>query len=151
MSDYMLITLTGVDGSHWTLSGPGQGTEGVLLRPGVTQFIDAPAKTFWIQSAAPGMTYQGRQWERRDPVFSVQIHHRYGEVWSDIDSRFRRALGMYDDEFTISCTTDYGTRHLQMRLLQQPTAYGLFHSVPSVTHQIAKSCVVPDPIPESTL
>lgn len=123
MTQYLSFSLDGVDGSHWDLAGPGAGAQGVTFRPGPSKLIDAPAKTFWIQSAT-GMHYQGRQFQRRDPVFSVQIHHRDPDVWRDIDSRFRMALGMYDDEFTLNCETPDGIRHLKMRLLSEPTAYG---------------------------
>lgn len=117
------IWLEGVDGSVWHLAGPGEGVEGVMMRPGYTKLVDAPAKTFWVQGANQ-MHYQGSQFERRDPLFSVQIHHPDRWVWSDIDSRFRMALGMYDDEFTMGVKTQMsGVRRLKMRLLQEPTAY----------------------------
>lgn len=123
MTQYLSFSLDGVDGSHWDLAGPGAGAQGVALRPGPSKLIDAPAKTFWIQSAT-GMHYQGRQFQRRDPVFSVQINHPNPDIWRDIDSRFRMALGMYDLEFTLNCETPDGVRHLKMRLLTEPTAYG---------------------------
>lgn len=123
MSRYLTLRLIGVDGSMWDLAGPGEGAQGVLLRRGPQKLIDAPAKTFWIESAT-GSHYQGRRFERRDPVFSVQIHHPDPDVWADIDSQFRMALGMYDDEFVLEATTSYGVRRLKMRLLTEPTAYG---------------------------
>ncbi|WP_147404003.1 hypothetical protein [Nocardia panacis] len=116
----MSIWLTGADGSIWDLDGD----QGVELRPGPKRIIDAPAKTFWIAGAA-NMHYQGRQFERRDPTFAVNIFATDGnpDTWRDIDSQFRRALGMYDQQFTLHIETDDGVRHLDLRLLSEPTAY----------------------------
>lgn len=121
---YLTLYLIGQDGSRWDLTHE---TEGVLLRPGPSMLIDAPAKTFWIESST-GSHYQGMRFERRDPVFSVQIHDPTGRddplVWADIDSRFRRALGMVgDDVFYLEAHTPYGVRRIAMRLLTEPTAY----------------------------
>ncbi|MFE2998661.1 hypothetical protein ACFXG4_27120 [Nocardia sp. NPDC059246] len=116
------LWIEGADGSIWNLAGPGAGTEGAMMMPGPSKLIDAPAKTFWVQGATQ-MHYQGRQFERRDPTFSIGIHDPDRYVWSDVDSRFRMALGMYDEQFTIGVESEYGIRRLDMRLLQEPTAY----------------------------
>lgn len=118
----MSIWLRGVDGSRWDLSGPDQGIQGVELRPGPKRFFDAPAKTFWIQGPESSF-YQGKQFERRDPTFAVNIVGEDERDWRDIDSRFRQALGMYDDQFRITVETDFDIRHLDMRLLSDPVAY----------------------------
>ncbi|WP_228002135.1 hypothetical protein [Nocardia australiensis] len=122
MTDYMAVELTGVDGSHWDLEGPNVGAQGVELRPGPKKFIDAPAKTFWLQGAQR-MHYQGRQFERRDPIFAVNIFGDDPDQWREIDSKFRMALGMYDTEFRLTVTTADGPRHLDMRLLNDPQAW----------------------------
>ncbi|MGV9818427.1 hypothetical protein [Nocardia xishanensis] len=120
MSRYLTLYLIGQDGSRWNLTDE---TEGVLLRPGPQKIIDAPAKTYWLETST-GSHYQGMRFERRDPVFSVQIHHPDPDVWADIDSRFRMALGMVgEDTFTLEARTSYGVRRLEMRLLTEPTAY----------------------------
>lgn len=120
MSEFLKIYLIGQDGSRWNLTDE---TEGVLLRPGPQKFMDAPAKTFWLETST-GSHYQGMRFERRDPVFSVQIHGKDPHQWADIDSRFRRALGMVgDDTFWLEAHTSYGVRKLAMRLLTEPTAY----------------------------
>lgn len=93
-----------------------------MLMPGMTKLIDSPAQTFWVQGATR-MYYQGSQFERRDPLFTVAVHDPNRFVWSDIESRFRMALGMYDQEFVMAIKTHWGTRRLSMRLLQEPTAY----------------------------
>lgn len=121
----MRITLTGVDGSSWVLAGPGSpddGEAGVSLRPGPKRLIDAPAKTFWVQGAA-NMTYQGKQFQRRDPTFTVNIIGDTPREWRNFDSEFRMALGMYDDQFQITVETEDSTRHLDLRLLQDPTPW----------------------------
>lgn len=123
MSFFFRMWLQGADGSTWNLAGPDAGREGAMMLPGVSKLVDAPAKTFWVQGASQ-MHYQGRQFERRDPLFTVALHDPDRGVWSDVDSRFRMALGMYDDIFTLAVETEaWGTRYLDMQLLQEPTAY----------------------------
>ncbi|WP_043648067.1 hypothetical protein [Nocardia thailandica] len=126
MPSQMHIWMKGSDGSRWDLSGPGQGDQGAELRPGPKKLIDAPAKTFWVQGGAR-MHYQGHQFERRDPVFVVNIFDPTGrgnpDTWRDIDSRFRLALGMYDEEFQIVVEIGSDVRTLNMRLLSEPVAY----------------------------
>lgn len=120
MSRYLNLTLIGQDGVRWDLT---EETEGVLLRPGPQQIIDAPAKTYWLESST-GAHYQGVSFPRRDPSFSVQIHDPDPDVWADLDSRFRRSLGMVgEDQFQLEARTSYGVRRLTMRLLAEPKAY----------------------------
>ncbi|WP_280393381.1 hypothetical protein [Nocardia wallacei] len=117
---YLKFFLNGCDGSRWNLTDE---DKGVLLRPGPQKFIDAPAKTFWIESSS-GSHYQGVRFERRDPVFSVQIHGRDPMEWADRDSRFRMALGMVgEDVFELEAHSPYGIRRLKCRLLTEPIAY----------------------------
>ncbi|WP_218721383.1 hypothetical protein [Nocardia sp. MH4] len=92
------------------------------LRPGPKRLIDAPAKTFWVQGAAR-MHYQGRQFERRDPTFAVNIVGENPSHWRDIDSRFRMALGMYDNEFAMYNQTGADVRRLDLRLLSDPVPW----------------------------
>ncbi|MFD4457703.1 hypothetical protein [Nocardia sp. NPDC058480] len=126
MSDQMIIWLKGVDGSRWDLSGPDAGLQGIELRPGPKRIIEAPAKTFWLQGA-DRQFYQGKQFERRDPVFAVNIFPPANSsdplVWRDVDSRFRMALGMYDEEFRLTVETGGDVRYLDMRLLSDPVPY----------------------------
>lgn len=120
----MRITLTGCDGSVWVLSGPGVDPDGlgVTMRPGPKRLVDAPAKTLWIQGAAH-QTYQGVQFQRRDPTFTVTIVAETPREWRDLDSAFRVALGMYDQQFTITVDTSDTSRSLDLRLLQEPVAW----------------------------
>ncbi|MEV0031439.1 hypothetical protein [Nocardia sp. NPDC050793] len=152
MSRYLTLYLIGQDGSRWNLTDE---TEGVLLRPGPSKLIDAPARTFWLETST-GSHYQGMRFERRDPVFSVQIHHRDPDVWADIDSRFRRALGMVgEDTFWLEARTSYGIRKIAMRLLNEPTAYETAQyegKDPWLTHDstLAISAACEQPFWEST-
>lgn len=121
---YLKIYLIGQDGSRWNLT---DATEGVMLRPGPQMLMDAPAKTYWIESST-GSHYQGMTFSRRDPVFSVQIADPSPRpnplVWADIDSRFRRALGMVgEDQFQLEVHSPYGVRRITLRQLTEPTAY----------------------------
>jgi hypothetical protein len=120
VSQYLKYYLIDRFGHRWNLTDE---TEGVLLRPGPQKLIDAPAKTYWLESST-GSHYQGMRFERRDPVFSVQIYHPDPLVWADIDSRFRMGLGMVgEDTWQIECHSPYGIRRINMRLLMEPTAY----------------------------
>lgn len=122
MMDTMVIWMTGVDGSRWDLSGPDAGIQGVELRPGPKRFIDAPVKTFWLQGAI-NQVYQGLQYQRRDPLFSVTVFADNPLAWRDIDSRFRLALGDPNSQFTLHVEVGASMRSLDLRLLQEPTAY----------------------------
>ncbi|WP_280185900.1 MULTISPECIES: hypothetical protein [Nocardia] len=122
MSDYMEVTLTGCNESEWYLAGPDIENSYVELRPGPQMLIDAPAKTFWLQGAQR-MHYQGRQFERRDPTFVVNIFGDDPDHWRWVDSQFRLALGLYDEQFRMTIRTSDSERHLDMRLLNQPKAY----------------------------
>jgi hypothetical protein len=122
MTEYLEVTLDGVDGSHWDLVGPNAALQGVEMRPKPKGLIDAPVKTLWIKSAF-GQKYQGHKPQRRDVVFSVQIHATDIDVWQDVDSRFRMALGMYGEKFTLTYTSSDGPRSLELQLLEEPKAY----------------------------
>lgn len=116
------IWLTGMDGSHWDLAGPNAGFQGVELAPRPQWFIDAPAKTYWVQTNA-GFTYQTWRPDQRRPLFIVRIAGTDMWAWHDTDSRFRLALGMYDDQFTLNCASADGTRTLTCQLYDAPKAY----------------------------
>lgn len=125
MSRYLELQLIGVDGSVWDVSGPRAGHQGVEMLPKTKRLLsDTPAKTFWIKSGS-GQKYQSFQYQRRDPLFGFATFGRTPDGWADIDSRFRAALGYYDDEFTIKATTqpDNTTRTLAIRLLDNPTSW----------------------------
>lgn len=126
MSDFLELSLTGVEGSQWDVSGPQAGAQGVWMLPQTSKLLsDTPAKTFWIKSGY-GQKYQGFQYQRRDPLFGFFIDPDASpQQWRDIDSRFRLALGHYNDQFVISATTqpDNQTRQLTIRLLQEPTSW----------------------------
>ena len=124
MKQYLNIWLEGVDGSIWHLSGAKAGDEGAFMLPKLQKFIDAPAQTLWVKSGYRSH-YQGVKFERRDPVFKVHIYSNSNDPddWQNVESRFRMALGMYDQEFTIGMETVDGARTLKMRLLDEPKAY----------------------------
>lgn len=119
MSEYLTLYLNGDDGSRWDLTN----NDDVFLKPGPSMLMDAPAKTYWLETST-GSHYQGMGFVRRDPVFSVQIHDPDPYVWADLDSRFRMALGMVGEgQFELEAHTSYGIRRLKMRQLSEPKAY----------------------------
>lgn len=116
--------IVGVDGARWDICGDDEGEQGVELRTKPQKFMDAPAKTLWMDTGFR-QQFQGVKYQRRDPVFSVNIFSPSGDPdeWQEIDSNFRMSLGMYRDEFTLYAETGDGVRSLKMRLLQEPIAY----------------------------
>ncbi|MFD3511229.1 phage tail protein [Nocardia sp. NPDC058666] len=115
-----LITITGVDGSTWTISGQGRGREGVDLGTAPSGLYDAPVTTIWNQTAFQnGATYGGYSTNRREVVFGVNIFEKAGRSWESVDSAWRKAWA-YDADSIMTVTTDYGSRSLALRMSQQP-------------------------------
>lgn len=115
-----MITLTGVDGSVWTLAGQGRGREGVELATAPSGLYDAPVTTIWNQSAFQiGSSFGGYRTNKRDVVFAVNISQTRALSWEMVDSAWRKAWA-YDRDATMTITTDYGTRSLALRLSEQP-------------------------------
>lgn len=123
MSDFLALTLIGVSGRRWDISGPNQGLQGAELMPKPKQFYDSPAETYWIKSGGALQKYQGFSFKRRDPLFGLVICGDSPEDEAEIASQVRLDLGMYDQQFIIEAQTSYGTRRLKMRLLEDPKAY----------------------------
>lgn len=121
MSSFLKIELVGRDGSHWVLSGPGMGAQGVTLNPKLQQFYDAPVKTLYVPGPF-GEEYVGKRAQRREIVFSVQAWDSDPDTWSTVDSRWRWAWD-YDEESTLVVTTSDGVRRLNVRLMEEPHAY----------------------------
>ncbi|WP_405134008.1 phage tail protein [Nocardia sp. NBC_01388] len=114
------ITITGVDGSTWTISGQGRGQEGVELGTSPSGLYDAPVTTIWNATAfQTGSTYGGYSTNQRDVVFGVNIFKVPGRSWESVDSAWRKAWA-YDTDSVMTVTTDYGSRSLSLRLTQQP-------------------------------
>ncbi|MEV0357101.1 hypothetical protein AB0H71_13670 [Nocardia sp. NPDC050697] len=124
MSDFLRLTLIGVSGRRWVISGPGQGADGPELMPKPKQFYDSPATTYWIKSGGELQKYQGFSFKRRDPLFGLVISGDSAEDEAEIHSQVRMDLGMYDQQFELEAETTRGeVRRLKMRLLEDPKAY----------------------------
>ncbi|QXO14258.1 minor tail protein [Mycobacterium phage Chaser] len=121
MTDFLKIELIGRDGSHWVLSGPGMGQQGVTLNPNLQQFYDAPVKTLYVPGPF-GEEYAGKRVQRREIVFSVQAYDEDPDTWSTVDSLWRWAWD-YDEESELRVTTSDGTRFLKVRLMEEPKPY----------------------------
>ncbi|MFB7719332.1 phage tail protein [Nocardia sp. NPDC056100] len=119
-SNAAMITVTGVDGSVWTIAGQGRGREGVELATSPSGLYDAPVTTIWNQSAFQvGSSYGGYRTNKRDVVFAVNIVEAAGRSWEAVDSAWRKAWA-YDRDATLTITTDFGTRSLALRMSEQP-------------------------------
>lgn len=113
------ITITGVDGSVWVISGKGAGAQGVELSTDPKGIYDAPVTTIWNSTAfQTGATYGGLRVNKRDIVFAVWIWQMPGQSWESIDAAWRRAWA-YDADCTMTITTETGSRSLQLRLSEQ--------------------------------
>lgn len=121
MTDFLKIELVGRDGSHWNLSGPGMGAQGVTLSPNLQQFYDAPVKTLYVPGPF-GEEYAGKRVQRREIVFTVQAYDDDPDTWATVDSAWRWAWD-YDEESEIRVTTSDGTRWLKVRLMEEPKPY----------------------------
>ncbi|MBH0775022.1 phage tail protein [Nocardia bovistercoris] len=115
-----MITVTGVDGSIWTIAGQGRGREGVELATSPSGLYDAPVTTIWNQSAFQvGSSFGGYRTNKRDVVFALNISEAAGRSWEAVDSAWRKAWA-YDRDSTLTITTDFGTRSLKLRMSEQP-------------------------------
>ncbi|MFD3511135.1 phage tail protein [Nocardia sp. NPDC058666] len=120
MAQAATIEVEGVDGSLWTLAGPGQGREGVELGTTPTGLYDAPVTTIWNSTAFQiGATYGGANWQKRDVVFGVNVSATDSSNWESVDSAWRKAWA-YDRDSKLIITTEYGARTLHLRMSQQP-------------------------------
>ena len=72
LSKLLKIEIIGRDGSEWVISGPGFGQQGVILKPRVSQLIDAPVKTLFVPGPF-GEEFAGKRVQRREMVFTVQV------------------------------------------------------------------------------
>ncbi|MFC9995756.1 phage tail protein [Nocardia sp. NPDC127526] len=117
-----LVELEGVNGSWFTLSGPGMGEQGVILGTDLEGIFDAPVKTIWTEHAHQiGGTYAGTRYLKRDIVFGVWIDDIDSGSWQFNDSEWRKAWA-YDQDCKLWITTpDSGRRYLKVRLLEQPS------------------------------
>lgn len=130
MSQHLKIEIEGRDGSQWTISGPGYGQQGVILKPKVSQLIDAPVKTLYVPGPF-GEEYAGKRVQRREMVFTVQVgsEDMTPEEWAVADAAWRWAWS-YDEESTMTVTVLNGdgsvesSRYIKLRLLEAPKPYG---------------------------
>jgi hypothetical protein len=128
VSDYLKIEVFGVDGSHFVISGPGAGEQGVTLSPKIKGAIDAPVKSLWLPSAF-GQEFVTFRWQRREVIYAVQIFVEDtgdddydAETWMTLDWAWRAAWD-YVKETTVRYTTSAGVRDLKLRLIEEPKAY----------------------------
>lgn len=124
MSDELKIELTGRDGSYWCLSGPGYGQQGVIMKPKVSQLIDTPVKTLYVPGPF-GEEFAGKRVQRREMVFTVQVggDEMDYETWASVDAQWRWAWD-YEEQSRLTVTTSDGIRYIDVRLLEEPKAYG---------------------------
>lgn len=113
------ITVKGVDGSIWHVSGDNMGLEGVELDVSPQGIYEAPRKTLWNTGAfQAGASYAGHRIEALDAVLSFNVFGDNGEHWEDVDDRFRAAWD-YDRETQF--VYDSGQeRWLWLRLMEEP-------------------------------
>lgn len=116
------ITIVGVDGSRWVVSGPGSGEQGVLLDVDPDGLHDeAPIKTLWSQSSyEEGATYDGYNIEPIDLVLTFVVFgdSTVGRTWRQTDSAFRQAFSNEVEaviEFEDPEAVEFAVRTLSVR------------------------------------
>ncbi|MEV6432568.1 hypothetical protein [Nocardia sp. NPDC051463] len=123
MSNYLALTLIGRTGRRWDVAGPNEGAQGVLLLPKPKQFYDTPALTYWIKSGGAQQKYQGFSYKRRDPLFGLVMFGNSPEEAMYVADQVRADLGNPDDTWCFEAVSDWGTRRLEMRLLEAPEPF----------------------------
>jgi len=116
------VTITGVNGSFFTVHGRGAGAEGVRLGPNPNEaFYHMPVKTVWTETAyKPGATPSGVRFEPADLVLMFMLIPQPGQTWESVESAFLRAFA-FDEDCTIGVQTEQsGLRQLRVRLLEAP-------------------------------
>lgn len=118
-----VVTLTGVDGTVFTLAGANEGDKGVYLATGLTGIFEPPVKAVYEEPGNyPGARYLTHRVLRRDIVLGVWILHDTGggNSWLSRDAGWRKAWA-FDKDCTLAVTTDEsGTRKLKVRLAESP-------------------------------
>lgn len=144
-SNRTLVQLEGVNGSMFTLSGPGMGAEGVWLGTNVEGIYDAPVKTIWTEHAHQiGASFGAMRNLRRDIVFDVTIGDTSSQTWQDADSEWRKAWS-YREDCKLWIETADSRRYLKLRMSEQP----LFKPErdPNImqVERVTMTCVAGDP------
>lgn len=124
-----LIEIVGVNGEHWTVSGEGEGDQGVILeRDPEGLFDEAPFKTIWQQGATQeGATFLGSVADPIDLVLGFAIFgDEHGTLeWSDVEARFFASFSP-SKPARIEVTTEVGKRTLQVVKLEKSKQVSAF-------------------------
>lgn len=116
------VRVIGVDGSRWTISGPGAGAEGVWMKDEHTGLLDTPVTTIWQEGANQvGATFGAARFNARSITLPVYVldGERQGRTWQSVDSRWRKAWS-YRADSTIEVISSSGLRRLRCRLESTP-------------------------------
>lgn len=144
-ADLARVEVEGVDGSQWTLHGPGAGREGVRLGTSPDGLYDSPVRTLWQQGAfQEGSTPNGVRWDARDVVFVALIGDRGGKSWQDVDSDWRRAWS-YSEDSILRIATTSGTRELKLRMFESPGFTPEFDPRVNEFGEVVMTCRAGDP------
>ena len=115
-----IVEVEGVHGEMFTISGPGQGAQGVELASDVNDLYDVPVETIRLQHAYQrGSSYGGHRVGHRIPVFSVYISGRSSREWEDLDSEWRWAWD-YGRQSKLWIETEQSRRYLNLSLFEHP-------------------------------
>lgn len=113
------IEYIGVDGSVWTLSGPGMGAQGVELGRKPRGLYAASGKSIWTSGAfQEGATYEGVRWEPRDMVFKFNIFGRDGYEFEEIYARWAAAWSFDRQGTLVYISPISGRREMKVQLLE---------------------------------
>lgn len=119
MKQAAVIEIIGANGDLVTVSGAGQGREGIELCSDPNGLLDeAPIKTIWQQSVfQEGATYVDTSIEPKDYVLTFDLFDENGEDWEGVDQRFY-ALFEVGKPSKIVYRTDQSDRYIEVIKLE---------------------------------
>lgn len=114
------VRVIGVDGSRWTISGPGAGREGVYLKDEHVGLIDTPVTTLWQSGANQiGASFGAAKFNARSISLPVFLMDSPARPWQSVESRWRKAWSYFSDS-TIEVVSESGLRRMKCRLESTP-------------------------------
>lgn len=120
--DTATFKIDGVDGSQWTIHGPGSEASPVRLeKSDVGELYDAPAVTSMKSRVGqPGAHFLGVRFPERHIPFRLTSFASSPLEWSRVDSALRRAFS-YEEDATLTVVSPLsGARRLKVRLSKEP-------------------------------
>lgn len=142
------VTLEGVDGTIWHLSGQAAWRSPVQLREGsLGDFLDVPVNTSRKSVVGrPGTKFLGSRMLERNLTLPVHVKGDTLQSFTEADSGFRKALDYDRPAKLIVSTVESGQRWLWVRLSESPVFEGTWDPHVDFRAQYSVSVVADDPL-----